>query len=58
MSGPSALVGEEVQKQFLAAADMANGRHGAADGRQIEIVTFDNLGNPQDSLIALKRAID
>ncbi len=58
MTGTTALLGEEIQKQFLAAADMVNERHGLADGRQIEIVTFDNLGNPQDSLIALRRVID
>ena len=58
MSGPAALLGEEIQKQFMAAADMVNTRRGLSDGRQIEIVTFDNLGNPQDSLIALKRVID
>lgn len=57
LSGPFALQGEETLKSLQAAADVVNAR-GGIDGRQIELVPFDNKGSPQDSLIVLKQAID
>jgi branched-chain amino acid transport system substrate-binding protein len=58
LSGPFALQGEETLKNILAAADIVNARGGVQDGRKLEIVPFDNKGNPQESLIVLKQAID
>jgi len=58
LSGPFALQGEETLKNLQAAADYVNGRGGVLDGRKLEIVPFDNKGNPQESLIVLKQAID
>ena len=58
LSGPFALQGEETLKNVQAAADLVNARGGILQGRQIEIVAFDNKGNPQESLIVLKQAID
>ena len=58
LSGPFALQGEETLKNVEAAADMVNARGGVLGGRRIEIVPFDNKGNPQETLIVLKQAID
>ena len=58
LSGPFALQGEETLKNLQAAADFVNARGGALDGRKLEIVPFDNKGNPQESLIVIKQAID
>jgi branched-chain amino acid transport system substrate-binding protein len=58
LSGPFALQGEETLKNILAAVDIVNARGGVLDGRKLEIVHFDNKGNPQESLIVLKQAID
>ncbi|HEX4984755.1 MAG TPA: branched-chain amino acid ABC transporter substrate-binding protein [Burkholderiales bacterium] len=57
LSGAFALQGEETLKNVQAAVDMVNGRGGVL-GRQIEIVPFDNKGNPQETLVVLKQAID
>ena len=57
LSGPFALQGEETLKSLQAATDVVNAR-GGINGRQIELVPFDNKGSPQDSLIVLKQAID
>ena len=58
MSGPFALLGDEALKAFQAAADIVNSQGGVLGGKQIEIVPFDNKGNPQETLIVLKQAID
>ena len=58
LSGPFALQGEETLKNLQAAADFVNARGGVLEGRKLDIVPFDNKGNPQDSLIVLKQAID
>jgi branched-chain amino acid transport system substrate-binding protein len=58
LSGPFALQGEETLKNIQAAADMVNSRGGVLGGKTIEIVPFDNKGNPQETLIVLKQAID
>ena len=58
LSGPFALQGEETLKNLQAAADHVNARGGVLGGRKLEIVPFDNKGNPQESLIVLKQAID
>ena len=58
LSGAFALQGEETLKNVQTAVDIVNARGGVLGGRQIEIVTFDNKGNPQETLIVLKQAID
>lgn len=58
LSGPFALVGEEVLKTFRASADLVNARGGVLGGRKLEIVAFDGKGTPQGSLLALNQAID
>jgi branched-chain amino acid transport system substrate-binding protein len=57
LSGAFALQGEETLKNVQTAVDVVNGRGGIL-GRQIELVLFDNKGNPQETLIVLKQAID
>jgi branched-chain amino acid transport system substrate-binding protein len=58
MSGPFALLGDEALHAFQAAADSVNSQGGVVGGKKIEIVPFDNKGNPQETLIVLKQAID
>jgi branched-chain amino acid transport system substrate-binding protein len=58
LSGPFALQGEETLKNLEAAADIVNSQGGVLGGKKIEIVTFDNKSNPQETLIVLKQAID
>ena len=58
LSGPFALVGEDILKSFRGAADMANGQESVLGNKQIEVVGFDGKGTPQDSVIALSQAID
>lgn len=57
LSGPFANVGESEVRHFQLVAEMINARGGIL-GRKLEIVTFDNKGNPQDSVLQLKAAID
>jgi branched-chain amino acid transport system substrate-binding protein len=40
------------------AIDIVNARGGVLDSTKLELVTFDNKANPQDSLLVLKQAID
>lgn len=58
LSGPFALQGEEIAKQLKGMADLLNARGGLYDGRKVEIVALDGKANAQDSLLALKQAID
>jgi branched-chain amino acid transport system substrate-binding protein len=58
LSGPYALQDEELLKNFRMAADLVNTAGGVLGGKRLEIVTFDGKANPQESLIALKQAID
>src|SRR3954470_926729 len=58
LSGPFALQGEETWKNISAAVDLVNSRGGVSGGTSIEIVPFDNKGNPQETLIMLQKAID
>jgi branched-chain amino acid transport system substrate-binding protein len=58
LSGPFALQGEETMKNISAAADLVNSRGGVLGGNPIELVPFDNKGNPQEALIVLQKAID
>ncbi|MFO1320135.1 MAG: branched-chain amino acid ABC transporter substrate-binding protein [Burkholderiales bacterium] len=58
LSGPFALQGEETLRNFEVAVDLLNRRGGALGGRKFEIVPFDNKGNPQETLVVLRQAID
>ena len=58
LSGPFALQGQETLKTIETATDIVNSQGGILGGRKIEIVAFDNKGNPQETLIVLKQAID
>ncbi|HVY05605.1 MAG TPA: ABC transporter substrate-binding protein, partial [Burkholderiales bacterium] len=58
LSGAFALQGEETLKNVQTAVDIVNAKGGVFGGRPIEIVPFDNKGNPQETLIVLKQALD
>ncbi len=58
LSGPFALSGEDAIRQFRGIADLINARGGLTDGRALEIVPFDGKATGQESLLALKQAID
>lgn len=58
LSGPFALQGEEITRQFTAAADRVNANGGIYDGRKIEIVALDGKATARDSLLALRQAVD
>jgi branched-chain amino acid transport system substrate-binding protein len=58
LSGPFANVGEMEVRAFQYAIDLVNARGGVLGGTKLELVTFDNKANPQDSLLALKQASD
>lgn len=58
LSGPFANVGEMEARAFQYSIDLLNARGGVLGGRKLELVKFDNKGNPQDSLLALRQAID
>ncbi len=58
LSGPFALQGESGSRHIQAAIDEINARGGVLGGTKLEMVELDNKSSPQDSLIALKQAID
>jgi branched-chain amino acid transport system substrate-binding protein len=58
LSGPFANVGEMEVRAYQYAIDLLNARGGVLGGTKLELVTFDNKANPQDSLLALKQASD
>jgi branched-chain amino acid transport system substrate-binding protein len=58
LSGPNAIYGEGQVNAFNAAADLVNKKGGVLAGRKIQIVPMDNKGNPQETLIVFKRALD
>jgi branched-chain amino acid transport system substrate-binding protein len=58
LSGPFANVGESELRHFQLVADMINAEGGVLGGRRLEIVPFDNKTSPQESVLALKQAID
>lgn len=57
LSGPFAPVGQNLLKSFQSVAEVAN-REKWAPGHTFEVVGFDNKASPQESLTALKSAID
>ncbi len=58
LSGPFANVGEMEVRAFQYAIDQVNARGGVLGGAKLELVTFDNKNNAQDSLLALRQASD
>jgi branched-chain amino acid transport system substrate-binding protein len=58
LSGPFANVGEMEVRAYQYAIDQVNARGGVLGGTKLELVTFDNKANPQDSLLAFKQATD
>ncbi|HKB82782.1 MAG TPA: branched-chain amino acid ABC transporter substrate-binding protein [Burkholderiales bacterium] len=58
LSGPYALQDEEFLKNVQMATDIVNTGGGVLGGKRLEILPFDGKANPQESLIALKRALD
>lgn len=57
LSGPFAPVGQNLLKSFQSVAEIAN-REKWAPGHTFDVVGFDNKASPQESLTALKTAID
>jgi branched-chain amino acid transport system substrate-binding protein len=57
-SGPFALQGESGSRHIQAAIDEINARGGVLGGTKLEMVELDNKSSPQESLVALKQAID
>jgi branched-chain amino acid transport system substrate-binding protein len=57
LSGGAASAGINAQKHIVFFADRINAA-GGLNGEKIEILSYDNKVNPQESLIMLKKAID
>ena len=58
LSSSFANVGESQVREAQLAVEGINARGGVLGGRMFEIVDFDGKGSPQESLLALKRAVD
>ena len=58
LSGAFAYQGNTSVHQLEMMIDEANARGGVLGGRKLELVFFDNKGSPQESLLALKLAVD
>ena len=50
LSGPFANIGEMEVRAFQYAIDQVNARGGVLGGAKLELVTFDNKNNAQDSM--------
>lgn len=57
-SGPFALQGQQGSLHIQTVIDEINARGGVLGGRKLELVRIDNKSSPQESLVALKQAID
>jgi branched-chain amino acid transport system substrate-binding protein len=57
LSGGAASAGVAAQKHIVFYADKINAA-GGLNGEKVEVLSFDNKVNPQESLIVLKKAID
>lgn len=57
-SGPFALQGQMGSRHIQTVLDEVNARGGILGGRKLELVSIDNKSSPQESLVALKQAID
>jgi branched-chain amino acid transport system substrate-binding protein len=58
MSGPFANIGQQGLQHFQFAIERINAAGGVLGGQKLEVVTFDNKGSPQDSLLAFKSITD
>jgi branched-chain amino acid transport system substrate-binding protein len=58
MTGPFANVGVQGLQHFQYAIDKVNAAGGVLGGQKLEVVTFDNKGSPQESLLAFKSVAD
>jgi branched-chain amino acid transport system substrate-binding protein len=57
LSGPAAAVGGDALKEFGYLADEINAA-GGLNGKKVEIISLDNKGSPQESLIQVQKAAD
>src|SRR5512140_3865863 len=57
LSGGGASAGINAQKHLTYLIDRANA-DGGYNGQKLELLSFDNKVDPQESLIALKKALD
>jgi branched-chain amino acid transport system substrate-binding protein len=58
LSGAFAYQGNTSVHQFEMMIDEVNARGGVLGGKKLELVFFDNKASPQESLLALKLAVD
>ena len=58
LSGPFANVGEQGVAHFQGAIERITAAGGVLGGQKLELVTFDNKGSPQESLISFQAATD
>ena len=58
LSGPFALQGQSGSRHIQQAIDEINARGGVLGGTRLEMVELDNKSSPQESLVALKQAVD
>jgi branched-chain amino acid transport system substrate-binding protein len=58
MSGPFANIGAQGLQHFQYAIDKINAAGGVLGGQKLEVVTFDNKGSPQESLLVFKSITD
>jgi branched-chain amino acid transport system substrate-binding protein len=57
LSGGAASAGLNAQKHMVYLVDKVNAR-GGLNGERLQLLSFDNKVDPQESLIALKKAVD
>ena len=57
LSGGASSAGTNAQKHLIYLIDKVNGS-GGLNGEKLELISFDNKVDPQESLIALKKALD
>jgi branched-chain amino acid transport system substrate-binding protein len=57
-SGPFALQGQMGSRHIQASIDEINGKGGVLGGTKLELISLDNKSSPQESLVALKQAVD
>src|SRR5438874_9099079 len=57
LSGGAASAGINAQKHFTYLIDKLNAQ-GGLNGEKLQLLSFDNKVDPQESLIALKKALD
>jgi len=58
LSGPFANIGQQGLQHFQFLVDRINAAGGVLGGQKLEVVSFDNKGSPQDSLLAFKSITD